>query len=187
MPNIALTDYIVKDNIENLEKINRVLRDLTEEEQETAMLSMFQYLGIDTENQDIRGEIITFDLDNQNQTLYMTFATAWDWQPDFVTGLKSKFPDMEIYFACEESMAEVFETNSFQHFPTRFIINDNNGTYEYFVTFDKVLEYVNKWFDNMDFSTATTIQDVQEIFHEWNFQHFDADCQYYLHIFKEIK
>ena len=187
MANIALTNYICKDNIENLEKINRVLRDLTKEEQETAMLSMFQYLGIDTEDKNLRGEIFSFDLDIPNKTLYMTFETAWDWQADFVNGLKNNYPQMEIYFACEESKAEVFETNSFAHFPTRFIIDDSNGIYQYFTNFESVLEYVNKWFDYMDFSTATTIQDVQEIFREWNFQHIDNDCEYYLHIFTEVK
>ena len=118
------------------------------------------------------------------------FDCDWDWQEDFIKVLQSKFPDMKIYFQCIEEGFDVFVTNSFDIFPTRYIIEDTNDMYECFDSLEDVINYLQthkdmaQYRERLDFSDVSSEEEIDDLFNEWNQENDDVTI--YLRIFEEI-
>ena len=96
MANCAWTEYKVYDTKENI----KLLVDAIEKEKQVRpstpnMWNVVQNLNIEDDNYSIRGTLIDTELSEDGTSLLMAWDCSWDWQPDFVTALQTKFPNME--------------------------------------------------------------------------------------------
>lgn len=191
MANCAWTEYKVYDTKENIQ----LLVDAIEKEKQANpstpnMWDITKNLHIEDNNYSIRGTLIDTELSEDGTSLLMVWDCAWDWQPDFVTALQAKFPNMEIYFYCTECGFEVFVTNSFVEFPTRYIVEDSNDICECFNSLEETIDYIKthqdmaQYREKIDFSDISSEEDIDELFNEWNQE--NDDLTLYLRIFEEI-
>ena len=191
MPNNAWTEYKVYDTKENIQ----LLVDAIEQEKQVHpsqpnMWNIVKNLNIEDNNYSIRGTLIDTEISEEGTSLLMVFDCAWDWQPDFVTVLQAKFPNMEIYFYCTECGFDVFVTNSFVEFPTRYIVEDTIDMCECFESLESLIDFLQnhqsmaEYRKHIDFSNVSTEEEINELFNEWNQENDDVTL--YLRIFEEI-
>ena len=193
MANCAWTEYKVYDTKENI----KLLVDAIEKEKQVRpstpnMWNIVQNLNIEDDNYSIRGTLIDTELSEDGTSLLMAWDCAWDWQPDFITALQTKFPNMEIYFYCTECGFGVFVTNSFVEFPTRYIVENSNDICECFNSLEDVIDYLKthkdmaQYREKIDFSDVSSEEEIDELFNEWNQENDDDDLTLYFRIFEEI-
>lgn len=189
MPNIADVLYVMYDTEENIQKLYNAVQK-SQKEGNSLIYHIIEYLGIDTKNMYLRGTIV--DVAKDYDSIELILETAWDWQPDFLDALKSHFKNMEIYFSCEEPGLDLYVTNSFEIFPSRYIVDNFIEIYEYFDSFNELKDYLQtdsylkENYPDMDFSKiGDDINEIKEIFKNWNQKH-NGDEQFSLKIFKEI-
>ena len=191
MANCAWTEYKVYDTKENIQ----LLVDAIEKEKQVRpsnpnMWDIVYLLNQDINNLSIRGTLIDYTLSEDGTSLLMTWDCSWDWQPDFVTALQAKFPNMEIYFYCTECGFDVYVTNSFVEFPTRYIVENSNDIYECFNSLEDVIDYLKthkdmeQYRERLDFSDVSSEEEIDDLFNEWNQENDDVTL--YLRIFEEI-
>lgn len=191
MSNCAWTEYKVYDTKENIQ----LLVDAIEKEKQVNpstpnMWDIAKNLNIEDNNYSIRGTLIDTELSEDGTSLSMIFDCSWDWQPDFVTALQAKFPNMEIYFYCTECGFNVYVTNSFVEFPTHYIVEDTNDIYECFNSLEDVIDYLKthkdmaQYREKIDFSDVSSEDEINELFNEWNQE--NDDLTLYFRIFEEI-
>ena len=191
MANCAWTEYKVYDTKENI----KLLVDAIEKEKQVRpsqpnMWNIVQNLNIEDNNYSIRGTLIDTEISEEGTSLLMVWDCAWDWQQDFITALQTKFPNMEIYFYCAECGFDLFVTNSFAEFPTRYIIEDTNDICECFESLESVIDFLQnhqsmaEYREKIDFSNISTEEEINELFNEWN--QGNDDLTLYLRIFEEI-
>lgn len=175
MPNIADVRYLIYDTKENIQELyNAIQKSLIEGN--SLIYYIIESLGIDTKNMYLRGTIL--DVIKEDDFIDLILETAWDWQPDFLDALKSRFENMEIYFSCEESGFDLYVTNSFEIFPSRYIVDNFTDIYEYFEDFDELKDYLQtdsylkENYPDIDFSKiGDDINEIEEIFENWNEKH----------------
>lgn len=191
MANCAWTEYKVYDTKENIQiLVNAIEKEKQVRPSEPNMWDIAKNLNIDVENYSIRGTLIDTELSEEGTKLLMIFDCAWDWQEDFINVLQSKFPNMDIYFHCIESGFNLFVTNSFDEFPTRYIIEDNNDIYECFDNLEDVINYLQthkdmaQYRERLNFSDVSSEEEIDDLFNEWNQENDDVTI--YLRIFEEI-
>ena len=191
MANNAWTEYKVYDTKENI----KLLVDAIEKEKQVRpstpnMWNIVQNLNIEDDNYSIKGTLIDTELSKEGTSLLMVWDCAWDWQQDFITALNKKFPNMEIYFYCAECGFDVFVTNSFVEFPTRYIVEDTIDMCECFESLESVIDFLQnhqsmaEYRKHIDFSNVSTEEEINELFNEWN--QGNDDLTLYLRIFEEI-
>lgn len=184
MSNTAWTQYKVYDTKENIQILVKAI------EKANNMCDIAKSLNIDDKNYSIRGTLIDTEISEDSTNLLMMFECAWDWQEDFIKVLQSKFPDMDIYFDCIESGWGIFVTNSFDIFPTRYIVEDSNDVYECFNSLEEVINYLQthkdmaQYRERLDFSDVYREEDIDDLFNEWNQE--NDDITLYFRIFEEI-
>lgn len=189
MPNLADVRYLMYDTKENIQELYNAIQK-SQKEGNSLIYHIIESLGIDTKNMYLRGTIL--DVIKEDDFIDLVLETAWDWQPDFLNALKSRFENMEIYFSCEESGLALYVTNSFEIFPSKYIIDNYGEFYEYFDSFNELKDYLQtdsylkENYPDMDFSKiGDNINEIEEIFKDWNQKH-TGDEQFSLKIFKEI-
>ena len=191
MANCAWTEYKVYDTKENIQ----LLVDAIEQEKQVHpsqpnMWNIVQNLNIEDDNYSIRGTLIDTELLEEGTSLLMVWDCAWDWQRDFITALQTKFPNMEIYFYCAECGFDLFVTNSFAEFPTRYIVEDTIDMCECFESLESLIDFLQnhqsmaEYREKIDFSNVSTEEEINELFNEWNQENDDVTL--YLRIFEEI-
>ena len=180
--------YDTKENI-------KLLVDAIEKEKQVRpstpnMWNVVQNLNIEDDNYSIRGTLIDKVISEDGTNISMMFDCDWDWQEDFIKVLQSKFPNMEIYFYCTECGFDVYVTNSFVEFPTRYIVEDSNDIYECFNSLEDVIDYLKthkdiaQYRERLDFSDVSSEEEIDDLFNEWNQENDDVTL--YLRIFEEI-
>ena len=192
MANNAWTEYKVYDTKENIQiLVLAIEQEKQVHPSQPNMWDIAKNLGLDDmDKYSIRGTLIEYK--QEETSLLMVFDCAWDWQQDFITVLNNKFPDMEIYFSCTECGWDIFVTNSFTEFPTRYIIEDTNDVYECFNSLESVVDYLQKhpamaeYRATLDFSNISSEDDINQLFDKCNERNEDEDRYLYFRIFEEI-
>ena len=192
MPNNAWTEYKVYDTKENIQ----LLVDAIEQEKQVHpsqpnMWDIAKNLGLDDiDKYSIRGTLIDTELSEDGTSLLMVFDCAWDWQEDFIKALNIKFPNMAVYFYCTECGFDVFVTNSFAEFPTRYIVEDTIDMCECFESLETLIDFLQnhqsmaQYREKLDFSNVSSEEEINELFDNWNEN--NEDTTLYLRIFEEI-
>lgn len=194
MANNAWTEYKVYDTKENIQLLlNAIEQEKQVHPSQPNMWDIAKNLGLDDmDKYSIRGTLIDTELSKDGTSLFMVFDCAWDWQADFIKALNIKFPNMAVYFSCIECGWDIFVTNSFTEFPTRYIIEDTNDVYECFNSLESVVDYLQKhpamaeYRATLDCSNISSEDDINQLFDEWNERNEDEDRYLYFRIFEEI-
>lgn len=191
MANTAWTEYKVYDTKENIQLlVNAIEQEKKAHPLQPNMWDIIKNLNIEDENYSIRGILIDTELTEYGTSLLMVFDCAWNWQPDFVTALQTKFPNMAVYFYCTECGFDIFVTNSFAEFPTRYIVEDTIDMCECFENLESVIDFLQnhqsmaEYRKQIDFSNVSSEEDINELFDNWNEN--NEDNTLYLRIFEEI-
>ena len=97
-------------------------------------------LGGNWEEYPCRGDITSYSLENDT-TLMIWQNTAWGEQEGVRRIIEEKLSSIKVYFQEEEPGCELYATNSFTHFPERYLLD----SYEeplYFVDIEEAAKCV---------------------------------------------
>lgn len=79
-------------------------------------------LGGDWEQYPCRGDIVDYSLMDKT-TLMIWQNTAWGEQEGVRRIIEEKLPGTKVYYQVEEPGCELYATNSFTHFPERYMLD----------------------------------------------------------------
>lgn len=105
MANICTTNYVIEGEKNELDALYETMKNL----QGQALGQLVKALGKDPDEVMCRGE--WSDLERQDDTLRMTFETAWTPCYEVTDLLKEKFPSIRIYYKAVEPGCEVYLKN----------------------------------------------------------------------------
>ena len=114
MPNICTTNYVIEGKKEELDALYQVMANFEVSEQymidESNWLgNLVSALGKDPEDVICRGEWT--DLKRENDTLRVTFETAWTPCYEVIQLMKEMFPSLRIYYQAEELGNGIYTKN----------------------------------------------------------------------------
>lgn len=132
MANWAYVNYVVRDSQENLKKIYDSITTALSEGNDDWEGNVLMLLGMSKEDVDkysLRGSInyldeVDFDTDNVGS---FSFSAEEAWSTtELSDALCNLFPEMEVFWYCEEPAMEIYETNDSEgeYFPAKYIIEE---------------------------------------------------------------
>ena len=121
MANICTTNYVIEGEKNELDALYETMKNL----QGQALGQLVKALGKDPDEVMCRGE--WSDLERQDDTLRMTFETAWTPCYEVTDLLKEKFPSIRIYYKAVEPGCEVYLKNDAEgkYFPETAVNGDS--------------------------------------------------------------
>lgn len=152
MPNWAYTQYHATGDKEQLQKLHSIMAELESMKSpglhengfgSTWLGNLVIKLGGDWNKIYCRGSWDNLLL-HDDGTVSFSVESAWD-EPDEVRYfIEAKFPDIRLYYQCEESGMGIYTTNddSGQFFPDRYYLWIENGTTDYYSSLDEVIKAV---------------------------------------------
>ena len=151
MPNWCSTTYKCVGDPKEVKSLHEALKYI-DKRKTTILVSGFgkwwlgnliHVLGGNWEDYRCRGEIIEYDLDDEN-TLTINQSTAWHEQEGVRQFIEKEFPSIKVYFIEEEPDCEVFRTNDAfgDYFPERFFLESYEYC-KYFVTIEEAAKHVS--------------------------------------------
>ena len=105
MANICTTNYVIEGEKKELDALYQTMK----EQQENNLGCLVKALGKNPEEVECRGEWT--DLDLQDDTLRVTFETAWTPCYEVTMLLKEAYPSIRIFYKSEEPGCEVYLKN----------------------------------------------------------------------------
>lgn len=129
-----------------------------------------------------RAEVIDIWVDINNNVIGIYFDAAWDWQPDFYHKMVDKYENIQTDFICEEEGCGVFVTSSFDVFPCRFELHDENDYWDEFATEESLFKAIEK-ITNVKVSSVEEAQKVIDKFNENVEDEYDT---LYLNVFRQL-
>ena len=137
-------------------------------------------LGGNWEDYPCRGDITSYSLENDT-TLMIWQNTAWGEQEGVRRIIEEKLPSIKVYFQEEEPGCGLFATNSFEHFPERYLL-DNYDEPLYFETIDEAAKYVS---DIVGHPIEPSVEAIDQALDGYLAEHEDNDTWYSFHEFIE--
>ena len=125
MPNICITHYVIEGEKKEIDALYETMTSLQAMEQPlvasnfgpTWLGCLVKALGKNPEEVLCRGEWM--DLERADDTLRMTFETAWTPCYEVAALMKSTYPSLHIYYKAEEPGCEIYVKNDVEgkYFP----------------------------------------------------------------------
>ena len=137
-------------------------------------------LGGNWEDYPCRGEITSYSLEDAS-TLMIWQNTAWGEQEGVRRIIEEKLPSIKVYFQEEEPGCGLFATNSFEHFPERYLL-DGNEEPLYFETIDEAAKCVA---DIVGHPVESNVEAIDQALDDYLEVHEDDDTWYSFHEFIE--
>ena len=137
-------------------------------------------LGGNWEDYPCRGEITSYSLENDT-TLMIYQNTAWGEQEGVRRIIEEKMPSIKVYFQEEEPGCGLFATNSFEHFPERYLL-DSYDEPLYFETIDEAAKCVA---DIVGYTVEPTVNAIDQALDDYMAEHEDNNIWYSFHEFIE--
>lgn len=137
-------------------------------------------LGGNWEDYPCRGEITSYSLENDT-TLMIYQNTAWGEQEGVRRIIEEKLPSIKVYFQEEEPGCGLFATNSFEHFPERYLL-DNYDEPLYFETIEEAAQCVS---DILGHPIEQSVEAIDQALDDYLAEHEDNDTWYSFHEFIE--
>ena len=112
MANICTINYVIEGEKQELDALYGIMKDLQEKgdvDYPVGLGSLVEALGRKSEDYECRGGWT--DLERQDNTLHMTFETAWTPCFEVTALLKEVYPSIRIYYKAEEPGCEVYMKN----------------------------------------------------------------------------
>lgn len=105
MANICTTNYVIEGEKKELDALYQTMKAL----QEKDLSSLVQKLVKNPKEVECRG--VWTDLERQEDTLRLTFETAWTPCYEVMASLKEAYPSLRIFYKAEEPGCEVYLKN----------------------------------------------------------------------------
>ena len=155
MPNWAYTQYKIKGSESEVAALHKTIQDLADMDESLLpngfgklwLGNLVHVLGGDWEKIYCRGHILDYSL--ENGILKIDTETAWEESSETRHFIQSKYPSLQIYFQTEEPGMCIFQTNSSDVFPEKWLLDWNDEAknlyiYEYFTDLQAVIEYLKE-------------------------------------------
>ena len=153
MPNWAYTQYKIKGSEDKVAALHKTIQNLADMDESLLpngfgklwLGNLVHALGGDWEKTYCRGHILDYSL--ENGILKINTETAWGECSETRHFIQSKYPSLQIYFQTEEPGMCIFQTNSSEIFPEKWLLDYNdeaNSLYiwEYFTDLPAVIQYL---------------------------------------------
>lgn len=172
MPNWALTDYVVTGGeVKNLYLTMKELEEMSSpglhenDFGSTWLGNLVIKLGGDWEKIRCRG--YWSNLMYEDDKLYFTVESAWEELSETRKFVEEKFPDLKIYYQCEEPGLEIYTTNDKDglFFPDKYRLWVEDNETNYYRSLEKLIQDVKKITDKDDIKT---IWDCEKALSEWS-------------------
>ena len=137
-------------------------------------------LGGNWEDYPCRGDITSYSLENET-TLMIWQNTAWGEQEGVRRIIEEKLPSVKVYYQVEEPGCELYVTNSFTHFPERYLLDSYNEPL-YFETIDEAAKCVS---DIVGHPIEPSVEAIDQALDDYLQVHKDDDTWYSFHEFIE--
>lgn len=142
MANWAYVNYVIKDSQENLKKVYNAIStalSIGNDDWEGNVLMLLGMSKEEVNKYSLRGSINYLDegIDfNAGDVKSFSFSAEEAWSTtEFGKALCNLFPEMELFWYCEEPGMEIYETNDIEgeYFPARYMVEEvyNDWTEDY--------------------------------------------------------
>lgn len=167
MANWASTSYVIEGPKETLQLIYHAIKEhpVQEGSSDNWEGNILHALGIEWEKREIHEEgneihfsglymrgFIDIEMAMYDENLsILRFGAEEAWGiTDFRIALKSKFPDIKVYFIVEEPAGEIYATNDKEgkYFTERYFVDtaiDNIYNFEYFSNEEDMWKWLDEW------------------------------------------
>ena len=188
MPNWCYTTYKCVGNPKDIRQLHGVLKYISN--RKTSIVpngfgkwwlgNLVTKLGGNWEEYPCRGEIIDYSLQDKN-TFMIYQNTAWAEQEGVRRIIEERLPGIKVYYQEEEPGADVYATNSFEHFPERYLL-DSYDEPLYFETIDEAAKCVS---DIVGHPVEPSVEAIDQALDDYLAEHEDNDTWYSFHEFIE--
>lgn len=137
-------------------------------------------LGGNWEEYPCRGDITSYSLKNET-TLIIWQNTAWGEQEGVRRIIEEKLPSIKVYFQEEEPGCGLFATNSFEHFPERYLLD----SYDEPLYFEDIEEAARCVADIVGHPIESSVETIDAALDDYLAEHEDNDTWYSFHEFIE--
>ena len=152
MPNWAYTQYHAVGDKEQLKKLHSIMEELESMKApglhengfgSSWLGNLVIKLGGDWEKTYCRGYWDNLLL-HSDDTVSFSVESAWDEPNEVREFIEKKFPDIKLYYQCEESGMCIFKTNddTGQYFPEKYYLWVEDGETEYYTTIEALANAV---------------------------------------------
>lgn len=182
MPNWAYVTYKCIGDAKDIKRLYEILEDI-----DTGIPNDFgrwwlgnlvTKLGGDWNQYRCRGEIINYR--RESDTVLMIYQnTAWGEQEGVRKIIEEKLPSVEVYFQEEESGCELYATNSFEHFPERYLLDSYNEP-AYYATIEGAAEDVS---EIVGHKVDPNVEAINQALDDYLEEHGSDDVWYSFHEF----
>ena len=179
MPKWAFVDYKIKGKKEHLKDLKSILEKMSNEDDKSFTVkndfgncwlgNLVTSLGGDWNKVPCRGQLndyyVSEDDDGNIRMLQLILEVAWSEDIELRDFIKSHYNnEIEIYYYQEEPGCEVYQTNSFEEFPTRYILElENIGQLESEDLSD-VAENLSRY---LDIEVEPDLDKIQEVLDDY--------------------
>lgn len=153
MPNWAYTTYKIKGSESEVAALYQTIQELSEREESLLpngfgklwLGNLIHVLGGNWNEIYCRGQITDYSL--ESGILIINTETAWGEMSDVRHFIEQKYPSLQIFFQTEECGMCIFQTNSSDVFPEKWLLDYNDEKeniyiWEYFTDLPAVIEYL---------------------------------------------
>lgn len=191
MPNWAYTQYHATGDKEQLHKLHTIMSELEEMKSpglhengfgQTWLGNLVIKLGGDWEKVYCRGSWEDLLL-HEDGTVSFTVESAWDEPNEVREFIEETFPDIRIYYQCEESGEGIYKTNddTGEYFPEKYYLWVENEKTEYYDNLDPLICDIEKITGSKNLRTLDSCRKALESFSRKN-----SDLGYTLEEFSVI-
>lgn len=103
---------------------------------------------------------------HENEVISFSVESAWD-EPDEVRHLiEEKFPDIKLYYQCEESGMGIYITNdgTGQYFPEKYYLWIENGETDYYDNLESLIQDVERITGSKNLKTLDSCRKALETY-----------------------
>lgn len=174
MANNAFCTYICEGAHDDIKQVFDILKETSPKSNEYYWTEkVVNKLGMDAARCDCLGEILTYEI--KNGLLHIHQRTRWGEQRVLREAIQKRFPSIKTYYSCMDYLGGVYYTNSFEHFPTRYVLYASGDS----IPFESIQEMSGYTSKLVGYSVEADIESVlnalkkYEVQSEEDFEHFE--------------
>lgn len=189
MPNWCYTTYKCVGNPKDIRQLYNTLKYISK--RKTTIVpngfgkwwlgNLVTKLGGNWEEYPCRGDIVDYRLLDKT-TLMIWQNTAWAEQEGVRRIIEEKLPSIKVYYQEEEPGNEVYATNSFIHFPERYML-DSYDEPLYFEDLEAASKCVS---EIVKHDVDSTVESITQALDDYLEENESDDTWYCFHSFEEI-
>ncbi len=171
MPNWCSTSVKIVGEKDSIDKIHAVLDEMqNREDPKTSdfgqmwLGELVKKLGGDIEKVYCRGWIDWYE--SNGEELSLTYESAWAPMYAVHNLIRERFPDVAVYYQCEEPGMIIYQTNSYDYFPDRYYLWIEDEDSEYFDDLNDLISTIEDITGKKDLKTLADCKAAMEAYTE---------------------